>query len=374
MISQEQNNKKRVLIIANTDLNNSGAPNVIYQTILALSNDYIFDVILFGDDLYYKRKLSDCGIEINTYNFSQTRPDSKIGKFIWYLSSKHKYNYKKAYELLTKNNYYAIHSFKEEESWPFLKAAKKVGIKKRIVYSNITLHKPSSPPLLLIYKRCKRLTNKYSTIRLGGSSRSCASIFTRAYKVVHTSYNENTFNGSNKYCGDSETLNLTQVANLCPNKNQMFTIDVFSHIARKIQSCNLRLIGKEIEPGYKGKLENRIKELNLDKKLVQIYQSNNVPNDLKQSTFLILPSLSEGAPITVMEAQACGLTCFVSNAVAKEMDCGGCVYIDINDNPLKTSEKIIEIFRNQQNTRHVFDMSEFSFSTFSNKLNNLYKD
>lgn len=358
-------------MIASDDLNNSGVPNVIYQTIKALQNECSIDVVVFGDDLYYKEKLNQEGIIINTIRLYENKPKTKIGRFFWYYSTKHKKNYKSICKIISQNNYYAVHSFKEDESWPFLKAAKKYAIKKRIVYSNITLKKPSNLLEKIIWRRGRKLTNKLSTIRLGGSDPCCKSIYTRDYKVIHTSYNESKFNNSNEYIGDRSCLNLTHVANFCTNKNQIYTLSVFNEMLKENNNCKLRLIGKEIEDGYLQIIKQKVSALGIGDK-VEIYESKNVNEELMQTTFLILPSFSEGAPITTMEAQACGIYCFVSNKVTREIDCGGCIFIDVNGSPSLASQKIIKLFKKTNNKRTEFDMSEFSFENFKKKMLSIY--
>ena len=45
----------------------------------------------------------------------------------------------------------------------------------------------------------------------------------------------------------------------------------------------------------------------------------------------LLPSLFEGLPIVLVEAQACSLACFVSDRVTRMADAGGCRFLPIDD-------------------------------------------
>ena len=53
------NSKPKALLIAYNDLNNSGVPNVIYQTIQTIHKFYDIDVIVFGENDFFYRKLID---------------------------------------------------------------------------------------------------------------------------------------------------------------------------------------------------------------------------------------------------------------------------------------------------------------------------
>ena len=130
--------KKNALIIAYNDLNNSGVPNVIYQTIKALHNEFDFDVVVFGNDLYHYQKLVDEGIEnINVINWYKEGKRNKISRALNHLIKDPKDMYKRTLELLSKKEYSVIHSFREYDSWPFLKAAAEKGVQNRIVHSNV---------------------------------------------------------------------------------------------------------------------------------------------------------------------------------------------------------------------------------------------
>ena len=74
--------------------------------------------------------------------------------------------------------------------------------------------------------------------------------------------------------------------------------------------------------GYsRTKYETAAKEKGLDKVLF-LGTRNDVPDVLKASDVFILPSLLEGLGTVVLEAQACGVRCVVSENVTDETDMG----------------------------------------------------
>ncbi|HFF3529337.1 TPA: glycosyltransferase family 4 protein, partial [Escherichia coli] len=54
-------------------------------------------------------------------------------------------------------------------------------------------------------------------------------------------------------------------------------------------------------------------DMNLKKRLLLLGWRNDIPNILKASDVFVLPSLWEGMPLAILEAQSTGLPCIVSN-------------------------------------------------------------
>ena len=56
---------------------------------------------------------------------------------------------------------------------------------------------------------------------------------------------------------------------------------------------------------------------------------------------IVMPSIAEGFPVTLVEAQAAGLPCIVSDVITKEIDITGTVsFISLNDSIRKWKKMI----------------------------------
>ena len=90
--------------------------------------------------------------------------------------------------------------------------------------------------------------------------------------------------------------------------------------------------------GAMQKLEQEAKEkartLGLQEKVLFLGQMSDVSEWYHAMDCFVLPSLFEGLGIVLIEAQACGLTCFVSDVVPRQVDAGGCRFF-----PLETGAK-----------------------------------
>ena len=67
------------------------------------------------------------------------------------------------------------------------------------------------------------------------------------------------------------------------------------------------------------------------KKVLLLGTRNDVPDILQAMDAFLLPSFSEGLPVSAIDAQATGLPCYISNTVSHEVDITGlCRFLPIN--------------------------------------------
>ena len=98
-------------------------------------------------------------------------------------------------------------------------------------------------------------------------------------------------------------------------KNHLFLIDVFAQICIKRKDAHLLLVGKgETMPD----VEQRIKDLGIKDRVTFLGVRDDVAVLLNAMDVLIFPSLYEGMPNVIIEAQACGLPCLLSDTISKD--------------------------------------------------------
>ncbi len=113
------------------------------------------------------------------------------------------------------------------------------------------------------------------------------------------------------------------VGRFVPVKNQDFLIDVFNEIYNEQPTARLLLVGHgELE----AKLKEKINRLNIQDKVIFVDPQNNIEDLYQAMDVFILPSLSEGLPLVVLEAQISGLPCCISDTISKEVDITKLVY------------------------------------------------
>ena len=119
-----------------------------------------------------------------------------------------------------------------------------------------------------------------------------------------------------------EQLLVGHIGRFMAQKNHTFLLDIFKKISEKNENAVLMLVGK-------GELENEIKEkiktLGLQDKVIFTGVRADISKLLSAMDVFVFPSLYEGMPNTIIEAQATGLPCVIADTITKEADITGWV-------------------------------------------------
>ena len=105
-------------------------------------------------------------------------------------------------------------------------------------------------------------------------------------------------------------------------KNHDFLLDVFSVIANSDPKAVLILAG---EGERRDDILSKINALGLNEKVLLVGNVGNVNEYLMAMDALIFPSLYEGVPLVLVEAQAAGLYCVVSDSITDEVNLTECI-------------------------------------------------
>ena len=107
-----------------------------------------------------------------------------------------------------------------------------------------------------------------------------------------------------------------QVGRFTYQKNPEFTVSVFHELLKKRKDAYLLLIGRG---NQEEELRKQIKELGIEDHTKLLVSRNDIPELLKALDVFILPSRFEGFGIVLVEAQAAGLPCVVSDNVPEQV-------------------------------------------------------
>lgn len=105
---------------------------------------------------------------------------------------------------------------------------------------------------------------------------------------------------------------LIHVGNLNPVKNHTFLLLVFADILRRAPDAWLLLIG---DGAQREKLVAQSVNLGIAERVRFLGSRNDVPALLQAADVMVFPSLHEGMPGAVLEAQATGLPCVISETI-----------------------------------------------------------
>lgn len=112
-------------------------------------------------------------------------------------------------------------------------------------------------------------------------------------------------------------------------KNHRFLVSAFADLHREQPDAKLCLVGEGV---LQAEIEEAVRQEGLTDSVVFAGLQKDIPAWLSAFDVLALPSLYEGMPNVIIEAQACGCPCILSDTVTREADlCGKTVYLPIAD-------------------------------------------
>ena len=361
--------RKRILLVAEKGLSKSGVPSLIMSLVRSLSDKYIFDIIVFNNDDYYLNDFLSFGGTLYHVNFAQRK--TKISKFFSYLTYTRLITKQIRY-VFKYNTYHAIHSFKEDQGFPFLKLAKKEGIAIRITHTNSFQVIKSFKNVIyrIILRHFIKATLKYSTLLIGPSKNVCESFYDKPvdYKVVINPVSQN-----NLLLADTPESNnpvvITQIGTFSDRKNQLFSIKLVYLLQKAGFNILLNLVGKEVEEGYLSKIKSEIETLGLSSNVSIIDPEIDQDILYKNTHFTFLPSKEEAFGIVAIESQGRGVHCFASSFVPNETNAGNISYLDLDER--KWVNQIIKFIEKKQFRRTV-GMESFSETFFATTIEKIY--
>ena len=116
--------------------------------------------------------------------------------------------------------------------------------------------------------------------------------------------------------GVSNRIVIGNVGRYCYQKNQEFLISAFAKAQKNNKKLFLLLLG---EGELQSDIEQMIRKLGVEKSVLCLNWQQNVEDYLQVMDVFCLTSRFEGLPISVIEAQAAGLPCFVADTVTDEV-------------------------------------------------------
>lgn len=119
---------------------------------------------------------------------------------------------------------------------------------------------------------------------------------------------------------DHHDMIVGNISRFEPKKNQMFAVDVFYELL-KLRPDAIMLLGG-VDGGQLQEVLRKIEKLNIQNHIRYIGRRRDVCDCLHVIDTYLFPSLYEGVPIALLEAQASGCMCIASDGVPEEADLG----------------------------------------------------
>lgn len=158
------------------------------------------------------------------------------------------------------------------------------------------------------------------------------------------------------------------VGRLHESKNHGFLIQVFKELKKKYPNSILLLVG---DGPLHGQIECTIKAEGLTDSVVLLGNRSDVPELLQAMDAFVFPSKWEGLPVSVVEALASGLPCYISDTLTHDVDiCNEVTRLPIDD-PRLWADSITIPFR--IDAKRDIEAAGFDIHDSARKLVDLYE-
>lgn len=233
-------------------------------------------------------------------------------------------NYMKCLDEFFKEHkeYKIVHSHLDCLSAYPLKMAKKNGVPVRIAHSHNTSQEKNLKYLIKDYS--KKQIPKYAT-HLFACGREAGEwmfgkhkfqIMNNAIDAKKFIYNEEVRKQKRQELGLDGKFVIGHVGRFNLQKNHEFLIRCFKDFAKSNKDAILILIGNgELQD----KIKQQVKEYQIEDQVKFLGLREDIPQLLQAMDLFLFPSLFEGLPVTLVEAQAAGLPCVISDTITDEI-------------------------------------------------------
>lgn len=332
---------KKILHISCGGLGNGGISTVIFSIVESLYKEFEFDCVVFKRHCEREEKFLNYGklYRINTYN-----DDGK--RHIFEIITRPFRMYYHIYKLCRKNKYDVIHCHNNHDEWICLAAAKAAGVSIRIAHSHNTISNKESNSI--IYKKTLQANRffikKFATDFIGCSKAACEDFFGKLdYKVICNSVDLEKYKiHSSK---SHPNINFIHVGRYTYQKNQTFIIEIFKYIYKVLPNARLNLIGF-------GEDKEKLEKIIISNKLSNVVKlipgnKGDITKYYDYADYMIFPSNYEGFGIVLIEAQAKGIPCFVSDVIQSEADAGLLTFISLSKSAKEWADIILDYIHNE---------------------------
>ena len=305
---------KKILIIAGK-LHIGGAEKVCRDIGLYADREkYAIDYVVFGDAVGdYENQLEAAGCRV----FHLPEPSEGYPAHLRALN-----------RLMRENRYHAVHVHTMFScGWAML-AAKMNGVPVRIAHSHSALANGGGT-VKKIYEGVMRtliLTCATDLVgcgvkagqRLFGekefAKRGC--LIFNGIDVAAFAYDEEKRAAIRAQLGAGDRFILGHSGHLAAVKNQSFLLDLMPLVLEEKPDALLLMLG---EGHDRPMLEQKIKDLNLQDHVIMTGNVANVADYLSAMDVFVFPSIFEGLPLSILEVQANGLPCVISDGVPEDV-------------------------------------------------------
>lgn len=261
--------------------------------------------------------------------------------------------------------YTIVHVHQDCLSSVALECAKECGVAVRIAHSHNCNQDKNLKYLIKKYYMKKIPT--YATDLFGCSKSAGEWMFNgHAFQVLYNAiaadkytYSENIACKIRREFHIGDSILIGHVGRFNPQKNHSFLIDIFDQCLKLNSNMKLLLVG---DGDDRKKIQEKVSLLGIEDKVIFAGVRSDVNELLQAMDVFVFPSLYEGLPVTMIEAQSSGLPCVISNQVSEEciVTNGLVTSKKLDESPMQWAEHILQkVHRPREN--HIEEIREAGY-------------
>lgn len=295
--------------------------------VYANHNKYEVHYVVFGEHIgEYEKELLECGCKI----FHLNEPSLEYRRFLSDLK-----------DIIAQYHYDVIHAHTMFNIGLVMMAAKQMHVPIRVSHAHSALDnkggmKKSIYEIIMRYLITHCSTDFIACGEKAGIRLFGKKIYTERATVILNGIDTTRFKYNNEIrerlrlqLGIEQRFVIGHVGHLASVKNQSFLIKLLPLILKDKPNAVLLLLGDGPD---KNMLEELIYDQNLSNYVIMTGNVPNVNDYLNAMDVFAFPSIFEGMPLSIVEAQANGLPCVLSTGVPKD------VYLTDLIHPLELTE------------------------------------
>ena len=166
-----------------------------------------------------------------------------------------------------------------------------------------------------------------------------------------------------------EAFALGHIGRFSKVKNQVFLVDIFAEVAKKNKNAFLIMVGDGPD---EDKTVEKLEKMGLGGRYLVLSNRNDVPDLLSVMDIFVFPSLYEGLPLSLIEAQIARKLCFISDRVNEYADISNLVTrLSLDDSAQRWAGAILTY---RKPAKVTVDESSWDIREVTKKLEQIYLD
>lgn len=240
------------------------------------------------------------------------------------------------YCILKEGHYDVVHSHELFHSGMVLLTAKLAKVKCRFVHAHNWSDNDGSGKQSVVRTVYNTVMKRW-ILRYGTEFCACSTLagrFLYGEKKLHESNYHLIFNSvdtlkfldnydkpeSGEFCNDG-WINVIQIGRFSAIKNQLFTAQIARELKKRGSKIRILCIGNNGNE-YENKVIEAIEKYELQDYMLLLGVRKDIDVLARKASAFLLPSLYEGMPLVMIEAQASGLPCVTADTYSHEVDFG----------------------------------------------------